>query len=91
MYSKQEYSKVNFIEFFNNIDYLDLLATTNIAYKLTPSKTTPIKAAYEYDLENLRRMGFRKKFISKLQKRFSRKKKIYVKLKKFRSGIIITQ
>ena len=30
MYSNQEYSKNNFIEFFNNVDYLDLLATTNI-------------------------------------------------------------
>jgi hypothetical protein len=91
MYSKQEYSKVNFIEFFNNIDYLDLLATTNIAYKLTPSKTSPLKAAYEYDLENLRHMGFSRKFISKLEKRFSQKKKLYIKLKKFRSGIIIPQ
>ena len=89
MYSKQEYSNNNFIEFFNNIDYLDLLATTNIAYKLTPSKTTPIKAAYEYDLENLKRIGFPRKSILKLEKRFSEKKKLYEKLKKFRSGIII--
>jgi len=89
MYSKQEYSKSNFIEFFNNIDYLDLLATTNIAYKLTPLKTTPIKAAYEYDLENLKRIGFRRKSILKLEKRFSKKKRLYEKLKKFRSGIII--
>jgi hypothetical protein len=70
---------------------LDLLATTNIAYKLTPSKTSPLKAAYEYDLENLRHMGFSRKFISKLEKRFSQKKKLYIKLKKFRSGIIIPQ
>jgi hypothetical protein len=89
MYSKHEYSNSNFIEFFNNIDYLDLLATTNIAYKLTPKKTTPIKAAYQYDLENLKRMGFRRKSIKKLEKRFSRKKRFYENLKKFRSGIII--
>lgn len=89
MYSKHEYSKSNFIEFFNNIDYLDLLATTNIAYKLTLWKTTPIKAAYEYDLENLKRIGLRRKSLLKLEKRFSRKKKLYEKLKKFRSGIII--
>lgn len=89
MYSKQEYRKSNFIEFFNNIDYLDLLATTNIAYKLTPSKTTPIKAAYEYDLENLKRIGSRRKLILELKKRFLRKKRLYEKLKKFRSGIII--
>ena len=89
MYSKQEYSKSNLIEFFNNIDYLDLLATTNIAYQLTPTKTTPIKAAYEYDLENLKRMGLRRESILKLKTRFSRKKRLYEKLKKFRSGIII--
>lgn len=88
MYSKQEYSKSNFIEFFNNIDYLDLLATTNISYELTPTKNSPIKAAYEYDLENLKRMGFRRKSILKLETRFSRKKRQYEKLKKINSGIL---
>lgn len=89
MYAKEEYSNYNFIEFFNNIDYLDLLATTNISYRLTSSNTTPIKAAYEYDLENLKRIGFPHNSILKLEKRFSKKKKLYEKLKKFRSGIII--
>ena len=89
MYSKREYSSKNFIEFFNNVDYLDLLATTSIAYKLSPSKTTPIKAAYEYDLENMMRMGYRRKYILKLEKRFKKKKQLYKRLKKFRSGIII--
>lgn len=89
MYSKPEYSKNNFIEFFNNIDYLELLATTNICYQLTPTRTTPIKAAYEYDLENLKRIGVRRNSIMKYEKRFSRKKKLYENLKKFRSGIII--
>ena len=89
MYSKQEYGNHNFIEFFNNIDYLDLLATTNIAFKLTPWKTTPIKAAYEYDLENLKHLGLRRKSIRNLEKRFSKKKRLYEKLKKFRSGMII--
>jgi hypothetical protein len=50
IYSKNEYRENNFIEFFDNIDYLDLLAITSIAYKLTPTNTTPPKAAYEYDL-----------------------------------------
>ena len=34
LYSNIEYSQNNFIEFFNNIDYLDLLATTNIGFKI---------------------------------------------------------
>jgi hypothetical protein len=89
MYSKEEYAKNNFIEFFNNVDYLDLLATTNIACKLSASQATPLKAAYEYDLENLDRMGIPRESILELEERFSEKKKLYDGLKKFRSGIII--
>lgn len=90
IYAKPEYSAKNFIEFFNNIDYLDLLATTTICYKLTDNKTTPLKAAYEYDIENLKKIGFSRNYIAKYRKRFSKKKNLYKKLKKFRSGIIIS-
>lgn len=88
MYSNKEYNENNFIEFFNNIAYLDLLATTNIAYK-TLTKTTTPKSAYEYDIENLRKIGTQQEFLAKLERQFSRKKRYYEKLKKIRSGILI--
>ena len=91
IYAKPEYSEKNFIEFFNNIDYLDLLATTSISYKLTDNKTTPLKSAYEYDIENLKQIGFSSNHITKYRKRFSKKKTLYKKLNKFRSGIIINR
>jgi hypothetical protein len=91
MYAKPEYSENNFIEFFNNIDYLDLLATTNICFKLTENRNTPLRPAYKYDLENLKKMGLKHAYIAKLKKRFSQKMIQYKKLKKFRSGIIISQ
>lgn len=89
IYAKPEYSEKNFIEFFNNIDYLDLLATTKISYKLKDNKTTPPKAAYKYDIENLKQIGLKNKYITKYKKRFAKKNMLYKKLKKFRSGIII--
>lgn len=91
IYSKKEYSNNNFIEFFNNIDYFELLATTNIAYKTSPTNITPIKAAYEYDLDALKKSGCRRKFIRELERKLSKKKKKYEKLNKFRSGLIINR
>ena len=91
MYAKPEYCEKNFVEFFNNIEYLDLIATTSICYKLTENRSTPLKPAYEYDIENLKRIGFRNNYIRKFSKRFSKKMTQYKRLNKFRSGVIITQ
>lgn len=88
MYSDPEYSQNNFIEFFNNIDYLDLLATTDISYRLKESRCTPPKPAYKYDLQNLERIGSRRESIRKLEKRFSEKRKCFEDLNKLRSGIV---
>lgn len=91
IYAEPEYSERNFIEFFNNIDYLDLLASTSICFKLKDNKTTPLRPAYKYDIENLKRIGFSNKYIRKFSKRFSKKMIQYKRLKKFRSGIVINR
>ncbi|MEI6308958.1 MAG: hypothetical protein WCP58_04880 [bacterium] len=90
MYAKPEYCEKNFVEFFNNIDYLDLLATTSVCCKLTMNRTTPPRPAYEYDIENLKRIGYDNNYIMKFSKRFLESKNRYTRLNKFRSGIIIS-
>lgn len=91
IYSKPEYSKTNFIEFFNNIDYLGLLATTKISYKtMEINKSTPPRSAYEYDIEHLKKIGFYNDYIKKWYKRFKYYEQKYKHVEKSRCGIIIT-
>jgi len=91
IYSKPEYSKTNFIEFFNNIDYLGLLATTKISYKTKETnKSTPPRSAYEYDIEHLKKIGFYKDYIKRWYKRFKDCEQKYRHVEKSRCGIIIT-
>ncbi len=90
LYSNQEYSQNNFIEFFNNIDYLDLLATTNIGFKIEGTDKYDVKPAYQRDIEHLKRIGYHKDYIKRWLKRFKKKELEYKKYKKLRSGIIIT-
>lgn len=88
-YSKTEYSQNNFIEFFNNIDYLDLLATTSISYKIAGTNRLDTKPAYQRDIEHLKKIGFHKDYIKRWQKRFHKTELEYKKYKKMRSGIIM--
>jgi hypothetical protein len=88
LYSKQEYSQKNFIEFFDNIEYLDLLATTNIGFKIPGTNRYDSKPAYQRDIDHLKRIGFHKDYIKRWLKRFKKKELEYKKHKKFRSGII---
>lgn len=89
LYSNQEYSQNNFIEFFNNIDYLDLLATTNIGFKIEGTDKYDVKPAYQRDIEHLKKNGYYKDYIKRWLKRFKKKELEYKKYKKTRSGIII--
>jgi hypothetical protein len=90
IYSKPEYYKTNFIEFFNNIDYLGLLATTKISFKTKEAdKFTPPKPAYKYDIEHLKRIGFYKDYIKRCYKRFRYSEQEYKRVEKSRCGIII--
>lgn len=89
-YSKEEYQSSNFIEFFNNIEYLNLLATTDISFKIDEEKNTPPKPAYKYDIEHMKRIGLRNNTIRKFNKRFSKKYKYYQSLNVLRSGIIFS-
>lgn len=90
IYSKTEYSKNNFIEFFNNIDYLGLLATTKISFKIkATNKSTPPRPAYEYDIEHLKKIGFCKDYIKRWYKRFRNSEQEYKHVEKSRCGLII--
>ena len=88
LYSKDEYLKNNFIEFFNNIEYLDLLATTNIGFKIKGTDRYDSKAAFRFDLEELERKGFHKDYIKRWKKRFTLKEKEYKKSRIIRTGIL---
>lgn len=90
LYSNHEYSQNNFIEFFNNIDYLDLLATTNIGFKIDGTNRFDIKPAYQRDIEYLREIGFHKEYIKRWLKRFNKKELEYNNSKKIRSGIVFS-
>lgn len=89
VYSNLEYSQNNFIEFFNNIDYLDLLATTNIGIKMIGTDRYDLKPAYIRDFEYLKKIGFHKDYIKRWVKRFKKKESEYKRNKKLRSGILI--
>ncbi len=57
-HANKEYDKSNIIEFFNNIDYLDLLATTKVGFKVpTNNKCNLLKYAFEYDIQTLIKNG----------------------------------
>ena len=88
LYSDEEYSHNNFIEFFNNVDYLDLLAITNIGFKIKGTESYEVLPAYKRDVEHLKKTGFHKDYIKRLNRRFYAKEAELKKLKKFRSGII---
>ena len=89
LYSDKEYSQKNFIEFFNNIEYLDLLATTNVGFKIKGSNKYDMKAAFIFDLEKLKNRGYYKDYINRWEKRFKRKESKYKRLKKIRTGVLI--
>lgn len=86
--TNKEYYKSNIIEFFNNIDYLDLLATTKVGFKASTNNKCNLKYAFEYDIQTLIKRGFSPNYINKWNKRFSNKAILYNDMKFFRSGII---
>jgi len=88
IYANAEYSQNNYIEFFNNIEYLELLATTPFSKKLDGNKNTPPRPAYIYDVEHLKRISFHKDYIKRIAKQFSSKEKNYERKNFFRAGVI---
>lgn len=90
VFSKSEYLEHDLLEFFNNIHYLDLLATTTVAKKKTNKNTVECsKPAYLYDIENLTRIGYHKDYIRKWKQRFGRMNDEFKREGFIRSGIII--
>lgn len=89
IYSDSEYSSNNFIEFFNNIDYLGLLATTKIGFKKDGKDELVLKPAYQFDIENLKSIGFHRDYIKRWMRKFHQKELEYKSVAKSRSGIII--
>ncbi len=85
-YLNNDYTKHNIIEFFNNIEYLDLLATMTVSHKNLKTNKYITKAAYKFDLEHLKKEKFHKDYIKRLQKRFELKENEYKKL--LRPGLI---
>lgn len=86
--TNKEYDKSNIIEFFNNIDYLDLLATTKVGFKAPTNNKWNLKYAFECDIQTLIKRGFSPNYINKWNKRFSNKANLYKSMKFFRSGIL---
>lgn len=87
--SDDKYHQNNMIAFYNNIDYLDLLATTDIGLKIEGSDKYDVKPAYKRDIENLKKIGFHKGYIKRWNNRFQKKEREYKQLKNIRSGIIL--
>lgn len=88
IYANAEYSQNNYIEFFNNIEYLELLATTPFSYKLDENNNTPPRPAYIYDVEHLKRNNFHKDYIKRIANQFSFKEKEYKRKNFFRAGVV---
>ena len=86
--TNKEYDESNIIEFFNNIDYLDLLATTKVGFKAPTNNKWNLKYAFEYDIQTLIKRGFNPNYINKWNKQFSNKANLYKSMKFFRSGIL---
>lgn len=88
LYSQKEYAQNNFIEFFNNIDYLDLLATTHVGFKINGTDKYNTKPAYIWDIAHLKNIGFHNNYIKRWNNRFHNKEMKLKRMKKNRSGII---
>lgn len=89
IYSGIEYEKDNIIEFFNNVDYLDLLATTKLGFEIGLTGKYDTRPAYKFDIENLRKINFHKDYITRWNTRFSKKEIELSKIYKMRSGVLI--
>lgn len=88
LYSNEIYRNKNIIEFFNNVDFLDLLATTRVGFDIPGKKKVQTKLAYKYDIEYLEKSDCKKKYVRSLEKRFRRKEAELKSLNKFRTGIL---
>ncbi len=89
MYWQAEYSQENIVEFFDNIEFLDLLAITKVSFKDKFGNRQPTKLAYEHDMEYLKRIGFHKDYIKRFSRRFKARAVHYKDYNKFRTGVIL--
>lgn len=86
--SDKRYSTENIIEFFNNLNYLALLATTTVGFHIPGTNKIKSKPAYKWDLEHLEKIKFHKNYIKLWRRRFELNEYKLKALNKFRSGII---
>ncbi|MCG2418258.1 hypothetical protein K8089_04425 [Aequorivita sp. F47161] len=84
--SNKIYSSKNVIDFFNNIDYLNILGTTAVSYR-SINKGKP-KPAYKWDLEHLEKIKFYNSYIKKWRTKFELSEYRLKSLDRFRSGVI---
>jgi len=86
--SDKIYSTENLIEFFNNLNYLELLGTTAVGFSNNRTDKINSKSAYKWDLEHLEKINFHKAYIKRWRRKFELSEYRLKSLNKFRSGII---
>lgn len=84
--SNEIYRSKNIIEFFNNLDYLNIIGTTTVSHR-SINRGKP-KPAYKWDIEHLENIKYHNSYIKKWRKRFELSEYRLKTLNKFRSGVI---
>ncbi|MDK2858374.1 MAG: hypothetical protein PWQ89_1493 [Verrucomicrobiota bacterium] len=80
--SNPEYDAMNILEFYDNIDYLSLLANTPISFVHSNQRPTGPRPAFELDFEYQTRQGNEFRHMSRFRKKFQKVKSRYLRLKK---------
>jgi len=86
--SNKIYSTENIIEFFNNVDYINLLGTTKIGFPIKETNKINSKPAYQWDMEHLKKIQFHNSYIKRWKRKFELAEYRLNSLNRFRSGII---